>query len=176
MLSGEQQPGPMRFTVLKTDPAKHVVYGWGSVSTDKGAVITDPRFVNKEGEVTDLQGDQIDPAELEQAVEDFMLDVRASGIMHEGEKQGDVIASFVTTPDLCKAFGLPDNFPVGWMLGVKVSSPTVWKAVEDGTLKAFSIQGTADREPLDGEPAEKKASVPAWRQAEIDAGVCAESR
>ncbi|MEN6605927.1 MAG: XkdF-like putative serine protease domain-containing protein [Bryobacteraceae bacterium] len=139
----------MRFTVLKSDPSQHVVYGWGSISTDKASVVTDPKFVTKDGEVTDLQGDQIEPAELEHAVMEFMLDYRASGIMHEGEQQGIVIASFVTTPEIKKAFGLPDDFPVGWMIGVKVLSDVVWKAVLDGTLKAFSIQGSADRVELE---------------------------
>lgn len=139
----------MRFTVTKSDPAQRIVYGWGSVSIDKASVVTDSKFLDADGKVTDLQGDQIEPEELERAVNQFMVDYRASGIMHEGEAVAVVVASFVTTPEVKKAFGLPDDFPVGWMLGVKVLSDVVWKAVVDGTLKAFSIQGNADRVELE---------------------------
>jgi hypothetical protein len=128
----------MSFTVLKADPSQHIVLGWGSVS-----------LVEK-GLVTDLQGDQIEPEELERAVYEFMLESRQSGVMHDGQSVGDVVVSLVTTPDIVKAFGLGE-LPVGWILGVKVKDAKIWQDIVDGKLKAFSIQGTADRENVDGE-------------------------
>jgi hypothetical protein len=122
------------FQILKSEPDQQIVYGWGSVSLVDGELLTD------------LQGDQIEPQELEKAVTEFMLDYRQSGVMHEGASVGDVVASLVTTPDIAKAFGLGDGLPVGWILGVKVKDPEVWKKVVSGELKAFSIQGTADRQ------------------------------
>lgn len=124
----------MAFQILKSEPAQQVVYGWGSVSLADG------------GLVTDLQGDQIEPSELERAVIEFMLDFRSSGIMHEGESIGTVVASLVTTPDIVRAFGLSPDLPIGWILGVKVHDPGVWSRVVSGELGAFSIQGTANRE------------------------------
>lgn len=125
------------FAIVKADPSQRTVYGWGSVSLDDGALITD------------LQGDQITPDELEAAVRDFMLDVRQTGVMHEGASIGQVFASLVTTPDVVKAFGLGADLPVGWILGVRVN-PDVWPDVVSGKLRAFSIQGTADRVPVEG--------------------------
>lgn len=129
----------MAFDIVKADTAQHIAYGWGNISVDQGEL------------VTDRQGDQIDPATLEDAVVDFMLNSRDSGVMHEGEAVAKVIASFVTTPDIIKAFfgdALGDNIdkvPIGWMLGVKVLDAQTWQDVVDGKLRAFSIQGTADR-------------------------------
>lgn len=129
----------MSFQVLKTDPTQHVVYGWGSVSVSDGQLLTD------------LHGDQIEPEELEKAVTDFMLEYRQTGVMHTGLAVGDVIASLVTTPDIVKAFGLSESLPVGWILGVKVNDPAIWEQIVSGKLKAFSIQGTAEREPVNGD-------------------------
>lgn len=126
----------MSFQILKADPHEQIVYGWGSVSVANGELITD------------LQGDQIEPDVLEKAVTEFMLDYRESGVMHDGSSVGDVIASLVTTPQIVKAFGLSQDLPIGWILGVKIKDPEVWKRVQSGELQAFSIQGTADREEL----------------------------
>jgi hypothetical protein len=128
----------MAFQIIRKDKAQQVVYGWASVSVDDGEL------------VTDLQGDQIEPDELEKAVTDFMLNYRAqeaggSGVMHETEPMCEVIASLVTTPDIVKAFGLAEKLPIGWILGLKVLDADVWRRVESGELKALSIQGSADR-------------------------------
>ena len=126
----------MSFQVLKSDSSQRIVLGWGSVSVSDGEL------------VTDLQGDQIEPDELERAVFEFMSNCRESGMMHEGAPIGHVVASLVTTPDVCKAFGLPDTLPVGWILGVKITNDEVWKKVVSGELSAFSIQGRAEREQV----------------------------
>ena len=129
----------MAFQILRKDAPRHVVYGWASVSVADGELITD------------LQGDQIEPDALEQAVEDFMLNYRAgtadgAGVMHETPSKCEVIASLVTTPDICKAFGLGDALPIGWILGLKVLDEAVWARVVSGELQAMSIQGTAERQ------------------------------
>ena len=128
----------MAFTILKQEPARRIVYGWASVSVKDGEL------------VTDLQGDQIEPDVLEQAVEDFMLEYRAgtadgAGVMHDTPPKCEVIASLVTTPDICKAFGLGDKLPIGWIIGLKVMDEAVWARVVSGELQDFSIQGTAEK-------------------------------
>lgn len=129
----------MAFAIIRKEASQQVVYGWASVSVDVDGKL-----------VTDLQGDQIDPDELEKAVTDFMLNYRAqesegAGVMHETEPMCEVIASLVTTPDIVKAFGLSDKLPIGWILGLKVLDQAVWKRIESGELRALSIQGTAER-------------------------------
>ena len=128
----------MAFQLVKQDSARRIVYGWASVSVKDGEL------------VTDLQGDQIEPDVLEQAVEDFMLEYRAgtadgAGVMHDTPAKCEVIASLVTTPDICKAFGLGDALPIGWIIGIKVMDDATWARVVSGELKAFSIQGTAEK-------------------------------
>jgi hypothetical protein len=137
-----------KIAIVAKAEAQHVVYGWGNVSVVDGAL------------VTDLQGDQIPPEELEAAVMAFMLGPddagdgvegpRRVGVMHEGKPVGRVFASFVTTADVVKAYfgDSGKDLPVGWMLGVHVDDAKAWQQVVDGTLKAFSIQGTADRVPV----------------------------
>ena len=137
-LVAEMRP-TVTFKFLKQNKPQQIVYGWASVSVDDGQQL-----------VTDLQGDQIDPDELEKAVTQYMLDYRAqtaggAGVMHETDPVCAVIASLVTTPDICTAFGLGAGLPIGWILGLKVLDADVWKRVESGELKALSIQGSADR-------------------------------
>lgn len=149
----------MAFTIIKADKAQQIVYGWGSVS-----LLADGASEDGASLVTDLQGDQIEPDELQRAVEEFVLESRQSGVMHEGATIGYIVASLVTTPDIVAAFGLGDKVPVGWIIGVKVADPAAWKRVESGELKAFSIQGSADRIPVEGgEPAiAKSVADPPW--------------
>jgi hypothetical protein len=127
------------FNIIRKDASQRIVYGWASVSVADGEL------------VTDLQGDQIEPDELERAVAQYLLDYRAQeveagGVMHETSgTECEVIASLVTTPDICKAFGLGDDVPVGWILGLKVLDDDTWARIVSGELKALSIQGTAER-------------------------------
>jgi Putative phage serine protease XkdF len=122
--------------IAKVDSIQGVVYGWGNVCVDEN------------GLVTDRQGDQWEPDELEKSVVDFMLNCRNSGEMHEGGVTGTVVASLVTTPDIVKSFFGPDvSVPVGWIIGVKVDKATLQKVI-DGQFRAFSIQGSGDRIPV----------------------------
>ena len=126
----------LQAAIAKVDTIQGIVYGWGNVSVDEN------------GLVTDRQGDQWEPEELEKSVVDFMLNCRNSGEMHEGGVTGTVVASLVTTPDIVKAFFGDDvRVPVGWILGVKVDRATLQKVI-DGQFRAFSIQGSGDRIPV----------------------------
>lgn len=122
--------------IVKVDAPQGIVYGWGNVSVDDN------------GLVTDRQGDQWEPQELEASVVDFMLNCRDGGVMHEGGVVGKVVASLVTTPDIVKAFfGDAADIPIGWIIGVKVDRSTLQKVL-DGQFRAFSIQGSGDRIPV----------------------------
>ena len=86
--------------VAKVDEAQGLVYGWASV------------VVTKAGElVEDRQGDVIDPADLDSAMIEFMLDHRAANEMHEGAPIGTVVESVVVSPAKLEAMGLRRNSP-----------------------------------------------------------------
>lgn len=124
--------------IIKSDQVQQVVFGWAG------------KYIDADGSpLVDLQGDVIDPAEIERASYDFMLKHRDSGIMHEGKSVGKIVASLVTTPDVVKALFGPDaKLPVGWVIGVKYDDPQVFKRVVDGELQMFSIQGSAEHEEI----------------------------
>jgi len=113
---------------------QNLVMGWASVA------------VEKTGEVLiDSQDDIIDPQSLEEAVYEFVLDFRDANEMHTGPIKGQLVESLVVTKQKLEAMGLPDDaLPVGWWVGFKVDDDTFAK-VKDGTLRAFSIEGTGER-------------------------------
>lgn len=130
-------------TIVKVNEAERLVFGWASVS------------IAKSGEqIADLQGDMIDPAELEKAAIDFMLDYRDSGVMHgkDADKRGvtgTIVESLVFTPEKLEKMGLaPDAIPCRWWIGVKIHDDEVFKAVVDGKYRMFSIEGTGTREEV----------------------------
>lgn len=128
--------------IAKADVPAQNIFGWASV-------------VAKGGEpVVDLQGDIIEPDELEKAVYDFVLDWRESGDQHDGGPvRGRVIESMVFTDDKLAALGLAKgDLPTGWWLGVHVDDVDLFEKVRSGERPAFSIEGQAIREPVTVEP------------------------
>lgn len=121
----------MEYQIAKTDTALGVVYGYAS-----------------EANIVDTQQDVIEPAELEKAVVEFMVEHRAAGEMHRGAATGTVVESAVLSPDKLIAMGFPDDVAKGfgtkWWIGVKADPQTLAK-VRAGTFKMFSIQGTGSR-------------------------------
>lgn len=126
------------FGIAKVDEFRHLVFGWASVS------------ITKHGDtVIDHQEDIIEPDELETAAYAFNLQFRKTGEMHVGEAKGDLVESFVVTPDKLEKMGLPqDALPVGWWVGFYIPDEEVFQKVRDGTYKMFSIQGRAIREEV----------------------------
>lgn len=119
--------------ILKVDDEQRLIYGWGSVVTEKGIP------------VVDLQGDVIEAETLVKAVNEFMEHVRVGKTMHEGEATGQVIHSLPVTDEICKALGIQCDRE-GWIVAYKVYDDEVWKRVKSGELKAFSIGGRATKE------------------------------
>jgi cation transport regulator ChaB len=124
--------------LLKFDSERQYVFGWASVA------------VTKSGEVVeDLQGDIIDVDDLEEAAYQFALAYRESGVMHEGDAVGQLIESFVVTPEKLEAMGLPgDSLPQGLWVGFHVPDGDVFKRIREGDFGMFSIQGSAIREEV----------------------------
>lgn len=122
------------FNVCKVDAEQQIFYGWAYVSEENGQVIVDK------------QDDYILPGDLVKAAEEFTLHGGNLGDMHQERNVGRVVASFVTSAELCKAFGLTiKNDRRGWILGFKVDDPQVWSKIRGGAQLELSIGGRGER-------------------------------
>ena len=121
--------------ILKVDSERRIVWGWASVSTMKGEL------------VTDLQGDRIAPPVMEKMADRFMRSARAAKAMHDGDDVGEVIHSFPLTKELAEAFGIKSDRE-GWITGTYIKSDAIWTQVQQGTFKGLSIGGKAKRKEV----------------------------
>lgn len=127
-----------RTPIAKLDPERRIVFGWANVC------------VRCSGEtVIDSHDDTIDPADLESAAYDFVLNFGETGENHEGVAKGRLIESFFVTPEKLQKMGLKkDALPQGWWVGFKIHSKKAWERVKRGDHRMFSIQGMAKREEV----------------------------
>lgn len=121
-----------RFDVLKTDDEQRIVWGWASVSTVNGELLTD------------TQGDVIEPAEMVKMANAYMNTARAGKVMHFGEPVAKMLHSFPLTKELGEMLGVSSDRE-GWIVGMKVEDDTIWKMVKQGTFTGFSIGGRAKK-------------------------------
>lgn len=127
--------------ISKIDDEMQVVYGWASIIEENGQP------------TVDTQGDIITERELIRAAHDFMRDARAGGVMHmenaDGEPVvvGEIVESMIFTKDLQAALSI-DLGMVGWLIGFHVTNADVWRAVKEGSLRAFSIGGSGTRKEV----------------------------
>lgn len=128
-----------RFTISKVNEDQRLVFGWASVSVSKDGT-----------QLEDLQGDVIDPADLENAAYDFMLYSRGVDEMHRGRVKGQMVESLVVTPDKLAAMGLEaKNAPrAAWWVGFKLD-PDAFAKVKSGDYKMFSIECSATPEQVE---------------------------
>lgn len=128
--------------ISKLDEDKRQVFGWASV-------------VEKNGQpVVDLQGDFIPVEEMERAGYDYVRKSRKAGDMHARDGMGprvvgEMIESFVVTPEKKQALGLSDDIPTGWWVGFQIEDDQVWADIKSGKRTGFSVHGTGKRTPLD---------------------------
>jgi len=123
--------------ILKTDEEQRMVWGWGSVVTEKGA------------SVVVRQGDVFEPETLVKAVNKFMENVRVGKQMHSGDQIGVVVHSIPITKEIGDSLGIPSDRE-GWIVAFKVYDDDVWSKVKSGELAAFSIGGRAVKEDYNG--------------------------
>ena len=139
--------------ITKLDSDKHVAFGWFSVISVGGRV------------VTDSQGDQITSETLESAAYEFVLNARAGGRMHEqdGDKnpilRGRLIESVVFTSEkqLAMRQSLIDQGIMAeldlkceaWWGGFRFEDEDTWQLIKSGVLKEWSIGGRGKRLKLD---------------------------
>lgn len=122
--------------VAKLDDEQQLVFGWAWVSKDANGEL-----------VVDSQGEAIEPDDLELAARDFMVNARGAGQMHEGEAIGNVVESFVLTPEKAKTMGI-ETQAVAWWVGMHIPDEEAFAKVKSGEFSMFSIQGLA--ETVDG--------------------------
>ncbi|MEW6183043.1 MAG: XkdF-like putative serine protease domain-containing protein [Bacillota bacterium] len=124
--------------LIKTDADRNLVFGWASVA------------IRKDGDpVVDMQQEIVDVSALEDAAYAFVLKFRKTGVEHAGEAVGELVESFMVTPEKLAKMGLPANaLPTGWWVGFHVSDDAVFSQVKSGAYSMFSIQGQAKRKEV----------------------------
>lgn len=136
-----QNPAEREFSIFKTQDEKRLVFGWASIS------------ITVDGEqLEDRQGDMIDPEDLEDTVYEYVLNFRDTGEEHipSMRKKGKLVESCVLTEEKQRAMGIPSGIvPVGWWIGFKIEDDDAWERVKNGTYRMFSIEGRANREPVE---------------------------
>ena len=141
ILEEPEEDAKKSFSIYKTDDDKRLVFGWASIS------------ITVEGEqLEDRQEDMIDPEDLEEAVYDYVLNFRDTGEENipTMRKKGKLVESCVFTAEKQKAMGIPEGtLPIGWWIGFKIEDDAAWERVKNGTYKMFSIEGKANREPVE---------------------------
>lgn len=143
MKDENKQIVPQEFKVEKSEPDKKLVFGWASIAqTADGDTIKD------------RQNDVIEPDDLEEAAYEYVLNFRDTGEEHleSFRKKGKLVESCVFTAEKQKAMGLqPGTLPVGWWVGFYIEDEDAWERIKNGTYKMFSIEGRAERVPLEQE-------------------------
>ncbi len=138
---GRESSHENNYTIFKTDDDKRLVFGWASVS------------ITVDGEqLEDRQKDMIDPEDLETAAYEYVLNFRDTGEEHRKtmRKKGKLVESCVFTAEKQKAMGIPEGIlPIGWWIGFKIEDDDAWERVKNGTYKMFSIEGKAERVPIE---------------------------
>ena len=140
------------FSIYKTSDDKRLVFGWASVS------------ITVDGEqLEDHQKDLIDPEDLEEAAYEYVLNFRDTGEEHNQglRKKGKLVESCVFTAEKQKAMGIPEGIlPIAWWIGFKIEDDEAWEKVKNGTYRMFSIEGRANRVPVEkATPAEPERVI-----------------
>lgn len=136
----EESGRPHRFTVMKSDDGRRLVFGWANVA-----------FRTDGGQIVDWQQDAIDAEDLEKAAYDYVADFGGAGEMHRRGGVGRVVESVVFTKEKADALGIRrDALPQGWWIGFKITDDGVWEKIKSGEYAMFSIEGRAVREPMEG--------------------------
>lgn len=160
-----QEDAKKSFNIYKTDSDKRLVFGWASIA------------ITVDGEqLEDRQQDMIDPEDLEESAYEYVLNFRDTGEEHipTMRKKGKLVESCVFTVEKQKAMGIPEGtLPVGWWVGFKIEDDAAWERVKNGTYRMFSIEGKANREPVEkaARNYEEFPSYDMWLEENLDATI-----
>jgi hypothetical protein len=105
----------------------------------------------------DLQGDVMDPGDIELAAHDWMIDSQTVGTMHAAVAKGaKVVESYLAPCDLEveTSEGPVKVLKGSWLLAVKWP-PEEWEKIEKGDYTGYSVGGQGVRTPLDEETSDE---------------------
>ncbi len=123
-----------RVEIEKIDKAQRLVSGYAYVCLKDNEVVVD-----HSGEFVD------DPLEMQKAAHGFVRDSRDGNVMHTPESRGEIVDSIFFTKEMNVLLQKNDG-KEGWFITYHVLCDQTWDAVVDGTLQAFSIEGTSVQE------------------------------
>lgn len=92
----------------------------------------------------DSEGDFACPEEIRKMAHGFMKNLRLGqvDVDHDNSERGFwVVESFIARK------GDSDFMEDAWVVGIHITSPTVWKQVKDGELNGFSMEAMVKKEP-----------------------------
>lgn len=125
--------------ICKVDEERRVALGWAYVAK------------TADGQpVVDHSGDtDVDPQNLEDVAFDYVLHSREGDEMHTEKVTSRLVESVVFTPEKLAKMGIAEGtVPLGWWVGFRIDSDATWAKVKDGSLRAFSVFGSGEREPI----------------------------
>ena len=163
-MDGKKTGAQACFTITKTEPDKMMVFGWSNVAVDESGQ-----------QITDLQGDVIDPEELEKAAYDHVLNFRNTGERHDPglRKKGRLVESCVFTKEKQAAIGIPPGtVPEGWWVGYKIDDQEAWEKIKKGEYQSFSVEGKGQRTPIIEKASQDYDQYPSydmWLEENLDA-------
>ena len=116
---------------------KKQVFGYAYVAKNDGK------------QVVDHSGDIVEPEAMEKAIYSSFGKL-LSRENHKTDAKAHVIESLWMTHDKLQKMGIPTKGqPDGaWWVGMQVTDDALWKKIEDGTYKMFSIGGSGKRVPI----------------------------
>jgi len=133
----------IRARIAKVAVEEHLVFGWAYVTN-----------MPTGEQVLDNSDEYILIADLELAAYDYVMASRAASLLHtqfadvDGAPLAECCESMMFTPEKIAALGVPENvLPLGWWVGFKVHDQALWEAIKSGDVRAFSIGGTAMKNP-----------------------------
>ena len=125
-------------TVAKVDESLGLVFGWAMASSIDGG---ETPHVDHQDDAIDMSGDDFIKACVE-----FMETGAAADVMHDGKRDGRVVFAMPLIKQVKDALGIKSDVE-GFAIAMK-PSPATFKRFQSGELRAFSIGGLGEREPL----------------------------
>lgn len=136
----KQSPENPAVYITKSNGQENLVFGWANIALKADGTIP-----------LDWQNDATMPEVLEKAAYQFVLKSRETGEMHEGEAKGYLVESIMFTKEKMEALNIPEGVvPEGWWIGFYIPDDAIFKKVQSGQYKMFSIEGRARRVPMEG--------------------------
>ena len=125
--------------IEKVDDELGIVFGWLMVCQKRDDDGTLRKYY-------DLQGDHIPEDVMLEAAADFMVESRATKVMHEGDQQGVAVFAWPVTEEIAKAYGDPPPAMTGLRFAARPPADVLAK-FKSGEYTGFSIGGVHLQSP-----------------------------